>query len=72
MLPVVFEKFKVVHIFFATFFFSLSLSIGKMAILAKIWEGGGCRPPSLLGFYGSGWDLLSLGPYRVLTIDNGF
>ena len=37
MLPVAFEEFEVVYMFFATFFFSLSLSIGKRTNLAKIW-----------------------------------
>ena len=30
MLPVVFEEIEMVYIFFTTFFFSLSLSIGKL------------------------------------------
>ena len=32
--------------FFATFFFLLSLSIGKRSILAKIWGGGVVAPPA--------------------------
>ena len=45
MLLVVFEEFKVVYIFFATFFFSLSLSIVKG--LAKIFSKnlGRLQPP---------------------------
>ena len=46
MLPGVFQQFEVVYIFFATFFFSLSLSIGKRSVLAKIKN-----PPR---FYGPG------------------
>ena len=55
MLLVVFEEFKVVYIFFATFFFSLSLSIVKG--LAKIFSKNLGRlqppplPPSPPGFY---------------------
>ena len=36
MLPVVFEEFKVIRMFFATLFFSLSQSLGKRSILTKI------------------------------------
>ena len=44
MLAVVFEEFKVFHIFLLLFFFSLSFSIDKRSTVAKIWgegEGGG-------------------------------
>ena len=37
MLPVAIEEFGVIFMFFATFFFLLSLSIGKRSNLAKIW-----------------------------------
>ena len=47
MLPVVFEEFDMICIFFATFFFSLSLSIGKRSILEK--KSGTLQPPSPLG-----------------------
>ena len=46
MLPVAFEEFEVVYMFFATFFFSLSLSIGKRTNLAKIWRVGAVATPS--------------------------
>ena len=49
MLSVVFEEFELVCIFFAIFFFSLSLSIAKWLTLAKIW---GAAVPQLPGFYG--------------------
>ena len=39
ILPVVFKKFQMVYIFFAIFFFSLLLPIGKKSTLAKIWRG---------------------------------
>ena len=39
MLPVVSEEFELVCIFFAIFFFLLSLSIRKRSTLTKIWEG---------------------------------
>ena len=37
MLPAVFEEFEAIHLFFATFFFSLLWSVRKRSILAKIW-----------------------------------
>ena len=42
MLAVVFEEFKVFHIFLLLFFLfnSLSFSIDKRSTLAKIWGGG--------------------------------
>ena len=42
--------------FFATSFFSLSLSIGKRSNLAKIWGEGGAAasPHNPPGFYGPG------------------
>ena len=43
MLPVALEEIGVSYMFFTTFFFSLSLSIGKKSNLAKIL--GGCSPP---------------------------
>ena len=46
MLPVAFEEFEVVYMFFATFFFSLSLSIGKRTNLAKIWGMEAVATPS--------------------------
>ena len=45
MLPVGFEQFELVYIYFiyfATIFFFISLSLGKRPILANIW--GGCYP----------------------------
>ena len=45
MLPVVFEESEVVIYFSATFFFSLSLSIGKRSDLAK--SGRAAVPPPL-------------------------
>ena len=36
ILLVVFKKFQMVYIFFAIFFFSILLPIGKKSILAKI------------------------------------
>ena len=51
ILPVAFEESEVVICFFATFFFSLSLSIGKRSNLAK--SGRAAAPPPL-GFYGPG------------------
>ena len=50
MFPVALEEPEVVYMFFATFFFSLSLSFGKWSNLAKIWgELQHSQPP---GFYG--------------------
>ena len=43
ILPIVFEEFEVVYIFFC-YFFSQSLSVGKRSTLAKIWWGC-CSPP---------------------------
>ena len=50
MLPVVFEKSEMGLRFFATFFYSLSLSIGKRSTLANIW--GGDVAPSFSVFTG--------------------
>ena len=53
MLPVVFEEFGVVFIFylfiyfFVTFFFSISLSIGKRSTLAKLQQ---LQPPPVPRF----------------------
>ena len=52
MLLVVFEEFEVVYIFFATFFFSLSLLIGKRSTLEKNW--GAAAPQSPLVSTGLG------------------
>ena len=50
-LPVVFEEFDMVYIFWLLFFFPLVLSVDKRSTLAKIW--GDCSPPALPpGFYG--------------------
>ena len=46
MLPVVFEKFEPVCIFFATIFFALLLSIGKRLTLANFFSRGGLLPPA--------------------------
>ena len=51
MLPVVFEEFEVAYIFYATFFFSLSLPIDKRSTLAKVC-GAAVPQPTLRGFYG--------------------
>ena len=56
-LPVAFEEFEVVYIFFATFFLLLSLSVYKRSTLAKILGGrggGGLQLPQFPGFYGPG------------------
>ena len=45
IIPVVFKKFQVVYIFFAIFFFSLSLPIGKKSTLAKIWGAPASQQP---------------------------
>ena len=41
-IPIVSVEFEMFYIFSATFFFSLSLEIGKKPSLAKIW--GECSP----------------------------
>ena len=51
MLPIVFEEFEVVYIFFATFFLLLSLSVYKRSTLAKILGGeGGLQLPQFPRF----------------------
>ena len=61
MLPVVFEEFGVVFIFylfiyfFVTFFFSISLSIGKRSTLAKLQQ---LQPPPVPRFLRA-WFFLS-------------
>ena len=50
-LPVAFEEFEVVYIFFATFFLLLSLSVYKRSTLAKILGGeGGLQLPQFPRF----------------------
>ena len=50
MLPAVVEESEMVYIFFASSFFSLSLSIGKRSTLAKIWDLQQYFPYLLLPF----------------------
>ena len=62
-LPVVFEEFDLVYVFWFLFF-SPSWSIDERSTLAKIQ--GGCRSPNRLGFYGSDSLLVAL----QFTLDN--
>ena len=48
MLPIVFEEFEMVYNFLLLFSFHLSLPIGKMSTLTKIWGAAALQTP---GFY---------------------
>ena len=70
MLAVVFEEFKVFHIFLLLFFLfnSLSFSIDKRSTLAKIWGGEGLQPAPAPGFYGPVSIQIFTEPFKTLHL----